>query len=84
MTLDAAQRRVAAALDAFQSGAIEAGELHSRLLKVAVGQGNTGNQSPGLRDLLGAVDEATDLGADERQQVAWAAASFWRATVETL
>lgn len=34
-------------------------------------------------DLLGAVDEARDRGRSEREDIAWAAASYWRSQAET-
>lgn len=75
------QQRVAAMLAAYEAQSIDADELHGRLLKAIHAVGSTGSARERLGDLLSAVDEATDLGRDEREVIAWAA-RFWRGTAE--
>jgi len=76
------QRRVAAMLAAYEAQTIDADELHRRLLKVIHVAGPGDSARGHLHDLLNAVDEATDIGRDERQGIAWAAARFWRGMAE--
>jgi hypothetical protein len=68
-------QRVAAMLAAYEKRSIDAEELYARLLKAASASGSTDAE---LGDLLNAVDEATDLGRSEREDIAWAAARYWR------
>jgi hypothetical protein len=70
---------VAAMLASYESRSIDADELHRRLLKALHADEV---RDDALRDLLNAVDEATDLGRSEREDIAWAAARFWRKTVD--
>jgi hypothetical protein len=65
-------------LAAYESRSIDASELHGRLLKALHASGS-GDAT--LAELMNAVDEATDLGRSEREDVAWAAARFWRRTL---
>jgi len=69
-------------LAAYEAQSIDADELHGRLLKAIHVEGSADNARERLHDLLGAVDEATDLGRNEREVIAWAAARFWRCTAE--
>ena len=69
-------------LAAYEAMSIDADELHGRLLKVIHVAGSTDSARGRLHDLLSAVDEATDLGRSEREEIAWAAARFWRGTAE--
>jgi len=62
-------------LAAYETKTISIDSLHQRLVLVA----RTPQAGADLRDLLAAVDEATDLGRCERELVAWAASAFWRA-----
>jgi hypothetical protein len=71
----AVNHRVAAMLAAYEKRSIDGDELYARLLRAA----SVGPTHAPLGDLLRAVDEAMDLGHDERQEVAWAAAAYWRA-----
>jgi hypothetical protein len=66
-------------LGAYQARTIDADELHARLLKAThiAASSEGGHESP-IGDLLNGVDEASDLGRNEREDIAWAAASFWR------
>ena len=66
-------------LAAYESRSIDADELHGRLLKALH---SSGSSDATLVELMNAVDEATDRGHDEREDVAWAAARFWRRTVD--
>lgn len=75
MPLTAVERRVAAALTAYEAETIGIGDLHERLLLTAA---VTAEADATLRDLLAAVDEATDLDHREREEVAWAASAYWR------
>lgn len=69
-------------LAAYKAQTIDAQELHGRLLK-AIHVAGSGESARGhLHDLLNAVDEATDLGHDEREEIAWAAAKYWRGTAK--
>jgi hypothetical protein len=72
-------KRVAAMLSAYESRSIDVEELHQRLLKALP---TNGSADATLAQLIGAVDEASDLGQSEREDVAWAAARFWRRTVD--
>ena len=79
MTFPPVLQRVTAMLTAYESRSIDAAELHGRLLKALHVSGSTDAR---LTELLSGVDEATDLGQNEREVVAWAAARFWRRTAE--
>jgi hypothetical protein len=69
-------------LAAYEAQSIDADELHGRLLK-AIHVAGTGDSARGhLHVLLSAVDEATDLGQNEREEIAWAAARFWRGAAQ--
>lgn len=57
----------------------DAEELHGRLLKALHASGST---DATLAELMNAVDEASDLGRSEREDIAWAAARFWRRTAD--
>lgn len=76
------QERVAAILAAYEAQSIDADELHGRLLKAIHVAGSTEPARGRLHDLLSAVDEATDSGRNQREEIAWAAASFWRGMAE--
>jgi hypothetical protein len=78
----AVQQRVAAMLAAYEAQSIDADELHGRLLKALHVAGSSENKGGHLQDLMDAVDEATDLGQNERELIAWAAARFWRSVAE--
>ncbi|KGN29411.1 hypothetical protein N802_11470 [Knoellia sinensis KCTC 19936] len=73
------QPRVAAMLSAYEARSIDGDELYARLLKTERTDRST---NPALRDLLDSVSEATDLGQDERELIAWAAARYWRTQAE--
>ena len=72
-------QRVAAMLAAYEARSIDAYELHARLLKALQASGSA---DTALRDLFNSVGEATDLGRNEREDVAWAAAKFWKVSLE--
>jgi hypothetical protein len=76
------QQRVAAVLAAYEAQSIDADELHARLLRAIHAVGSADSARGRLHDLLSAVDEATDLGGNEREVIAWAAARFWRGAAE--
>ena len=76
------QERVAAMLAACEAQSINADELHGRLLKAIQAAPSSGSARGRLLELLSAVDEATDLGRNEREGIAWAAARFWRGIAE--
>ena len=65
-------------LSAYEKRSIDAEELYARLLKAVSASGST---DAALGDLLSAVDEGTDLGRSEREDIAWAAARYWRSTL---
>lgn len=69
-------------LAAYEARSIDADELHSRLLKAIHVAGSTDPVRRRLQDLLSAVDEAMDLGRREREEIAWASASFWQGIAE--
>jgi hypothetical protein len=66
-------------LAAYEAKSIDAEELYARLLKA---ERASGSPDPTLRDLLASVDEATDLGHNERERIAWATARYWRRAVD--
>jgi hypothetical protein len=74
------QQRVAAMLAAYESGSIDADELHARLLMVEHVAAHRDRSLP--QELAGTVSESLDLGHDEREEIAWAAAAYWRRTSE--
>lgn len=63
-------------LAAYEAQSIDVDELKARLLKAIHVAGSSGGGH--LQDLMGAVDEATDQGRNEREAIAWATARFWR------
>jgi hypothetical protein len=66
-------------LAAYESRSIDADELHGRLRKALHASGSA---DAALAELMNAVDEATDLGRSEREDIAWAAARFWRRSMD--
>lgn len=72
--------RVAAMLAAYEARSIDAMELHGRLHRAL--RASEPTDAP-LAELANAVDEAMDLGrGNEREDIAWATARFWRRTVD--
>jgi hypothetical protein len=76
-------RRAAATLAAYEARSIDLDALRTRLLKASQVTGVSHGGRERLRELLNAVDEASDLGQNERELVAWAAAGFWRHIAES-
>jgi hypothetical protein len=62
-------------LASYEARSVNEEQLHARLLMAVRGDGSS---DAALRDLLNAVDEATDLGENERERIAWASARYWR------
>lgn len=65
-------------LAAYEAGSIDSAELSRRLLLAIRADDSRDDR---LLALLRATDEASDLGQNERELIAWAAARYWRSNV---
>ncbi len=67
-------------LAAYEARSIDSDELHSRLLKAVAAAESDSDRQTLLVELADSVDEARDLGRNEREDIAWATAAYWRGT----